>query len=805
MTSKEDSTSVPNVQQTIAKILHSTKVDYEEDTSNTRSFDKEAVNQLLNQLPKDLDGLHQAYLTHLKRTLPGPDFGMLIRALKSTKTEEKEEKSYKNSNLSSKSAKNVFSSGELTFGDKIAALSVAIQDAGPVFRTKFLEVMLCMAGSVKRRESHAALQALCQVYQNPNTFNDELEWAAFFKMPFLKDAWCNVYWQVLRLCEVHAHDPVEHGREQACRLLHLLVHKDPQHSHQHPKSNLKLIEAEWRERVWDGAWAVLCSRLGDADRKLASRISWYAMQCIQACSPAKIATSDNSQKSALKSSELKEYWTACEAKGLECELKLLKHFGEATRKALITTKKQQINSKDGDEEKKDNGAQRAAHRTLHYGLSFCVQMPLFGKRKHEVAEKLLDIYGILIEHFLLGNYVRENGQKAEYRKKTGKKGHFKKDKPKAETNNDTRTGDAGKIGKLLLIGLSRCLPAIKSNSQVIQTSLVQPLMKLLEKDRLAAKKTEEEGGRVSFAVICQAIFMLHTLHANSPLMTTSPNFSPTNSNNFDFGKMIRERLLHHPQLATHTSMHMLITKMIGQLASNNQEDLRKEALALAALGILQAPAASNNMEVFGELLRNIPLASLTIPEDPQEGEKEDGQNNKKKKGLSPLWIVSLIGKHWDPACRAMCQKQNHKKEIIADNNTGMSNSAWLASWVELKGECSLRHLYPKRSSSTTSNIIKSNDSDVDALSDAEGSFDDGEELDFDDEESLVGFDGNGDESFDESESMPSNFDSQNDSDDQQSFPDQESSMSEVEEPAPKKKKSTKAAVFAYADEYNQVD
>ncbi|KAH8905094.1 CBF-domain-containing protein [Coniochaeta sp. PMI_546] len=205
---------------------------------------------------------------------------------------EEDAAAYQKSQASSSTRKfmsTIMSSG--TMSDKVSALTLAIQES-PVHNIKAFENLITLAGKKSRGQAIAALGALVDLLGNGvvlpadrrlRTFQaqpglignlqklDIMSWASGEKLPrnitkghlvvwayedWLKDA----YFRIIQLLEVWCGDEIEYSRSRALDFVFGLLRDKPEQ-----EANLLRL---------------LVNKLGDRDRKIASRASYLLLQLL---------------------------------------------------------------------------------------------------------------------------------------------------------------------------------------------------------------------------------------------------------------------------------------------------------------------------------------------------------------------------------------------------------------------------------------------------------------------------------------------------------------------------------------------
>lgn len=434
---------------------------------------------------------------------------------------------------------------DIPLGDRLAALSLAVAE-GPIVSIKYLKGILSIAASERRREAMSALEVLVDLFTStalmPQSSHLPATDASLNRglLGWMVRTGRSIYGDMLRLLEVHAHDCLLHGRETACRFLARLL--PVRCSHQ------------------DAVISILVNKLGDPEKKLASRVAYYldvaygeevdSIAQVHAAIGRAMASIQNAKEDA---------------------------GSDGPANSSLTMKD---GSKSTVEDKRKN-----AYRIIYYALTFLTQVKLHADA--EVTKQLVTIYGLLFDHFI----VHPNNQAviALSNKKTkplGKRDRKRQKKQAAHKSSLLHSHEFGRIGKLLLSGLARAIPFLDPADAII-SSIVEPLRKLA--------KTSD-----NLAIVWQCLGLLFALkqdiHADL------------------LRNMSGGRLLHFK--GTHGALFGLLGKLCRSedCCSDGQTiALLKQAMALFAVGCLY----TNPLPLVQETLsiRKSLRASLSLSDE----------------------------------------------------------------------------------------------------------------------------------------------------------------------------------------------
>lgn len=429
----------------------------------------------------------------------------------------------------------------MPLGDKIAALSLAVSEA-PLYSLPHLTKLLQISASERRREAVQGLEAIVELFHNVPLICDNNNMDSALVTQLDRDT-KSIYTNTLRLLEVHAHDQLEHGRHTACRLLSKLLLSP--HITSYKQSTIVTI---------------LVNKMGDPDRKLASRIAYYLEQ---AWIERSIDPTTDVEMAVSKSMSV-----------------ILKQEQKSKKKPRH--KKKETQGSIGEED----GSEKAAYRVIYYAMTLLTQLKL--RRDNPMTLRIINIYGLLFEHFVIAphnNTVKGNDKKhGSFGKKDRKKG--KKDV------HTTHSYEFGRIAKLLLTGLARAIPFTNDqNGNDHLKKITTPLTSLA--------KTSE-----NLALVWQSLGLLGMLKQNVlPELT--------------------KRLRRSSELIKYRGTHGMLLNLIEKhLYSNNFNDqaivLLKKLLGLRCIGVLHAdplPMIKKLIDKYREL-----HSALRLPDDEVQGQ-----------------------------------------------------------------------------------------------------------------------------------------------------------------------------------------
>ena len=479
-------------------------------------------------------------------------------------------------------------SDSITLGDKIAALSLAVSEA-PLYALPYLHQLLHISASEKRREAGQGLEALVELFHNvPLICSDDVTHSSPLIAQFDRDI-KSIYTSTLRLLEVHAHDQLEHGRHTACRLLSRL-----------------LLSPRITVYKQSNVVAILVNKMGDPDRKLASRIAYY----------------------------LEQAWIS---KGIDStadvEMAITRSMSVILKHGQKKGKKPRHKKKDAQEE----GSEKAAYRVIYYAMTLLTQLKL--QRNSPITMRVINIYGLLFEHFVIAPH--SDTPKAEKGKKD-KKGKKKKQDPSQHSH------EFGRIAKLLLTGLSRAIPfASDQTGNDHLRKIIQPLT--------ALSKTTD-----NLALVWQSLGLLGMLGE-------------------DILPELTGRLSRSSELIKYRGTHLMLLNLIEKyIHSNYSTDqtiaILKKLLGLRCIGVLHAdplPMVKRLMDKHREL-----SSALRLPDDQVQVQSQC------------LWELTFLAKHFKASQRLNAAMVLNGRTLVKGIDVGvmeeMVDVEWLTAWTELK-------------------------------------------------------------------------------------------------------------------------
>lgn len=311
--------------------------------------------------------------------------------------------------------KTVISSG--TTSDKCSTFQVQIAEA-PLYGADYLLKLLELARSTKRHESSQAMAALEKVFdtilppaglhkmvymkqrkwERPGDISDKSLLIVYFE-----DVVKRCFMEFLKLVEIVLQDQIAHSRETAMRTLCQLGCK--------------------KDEQLNNVLSLLTNKLGDVDRKLASRAMFYLQEIV------------NAQK-------------------------------EATEPVIGQV--EQLVERPGVSEK-----------AQYYGLTFLSQIML-SHSMPQVTERLVKLYLAILKNHVIPSIVRE-AEKAKAAKK--QKAH-KTNKKKQEQVETELAPATARLAKVVTTGLNRALPFYKGSLGLLD-ELTTPIIKMISTSSFA--------------------------------------------------------------------------------------------------------------------------------------------------------------------------------------------------------------------------------------------------------------------------------------------------------------------------------
>lgn len=311
-----------------------------------------------------------------------------------------------------------------TVSDRCAALTLALQTS-PVHGLEHLKGLIALAGSKSRHEAFLALEALRDlfsreqgmlppgrklryIHQQPiaRLSGDSRERRQAVLLWHWEEALKTAYLEVVRLVEVLTQDAIGHSRERACRLLNDLLIANP-----HEQSGNIL--------------ALLANKLGDPERRLASRIPYYLTELV------------NAHPRVLATGALEHVRTIIDRPGCD-------------------------------------------DRTRYYALCFLVQIRL-QRGAPAITAALLQIYLGLFTRYILNNLEAGQTERDKRRTRIQKRNRHRQRERGEDVAVSAIPAEHARMARALLTGINRALPFATGTDGELRALLVSfadPLLKL---------------------------------------------------------------------------------------------------------------------------------------------------------------------------------------------------------------------------------------------------------------------------------------------------------------------------------------
>ncbi len=310
--------------------------------------------------------------------------------------------------------KTVINSG--TANDKCSTFQIQLAEA-PLYGAEYLTKLLEMAKSTSRHESSLAIATLTKVFESilppvgirKLLYIKQRKWenagklgAKTLMVIFFEDTLKRTFFELLKILEIQLQDQIAHSRGLAMRSICQLGKRTDEQL-----SNIS---------------GLLANKLGDPDRKLASRAMFYLQETI------------NAQK-------------------------------ESTETVIGAV--EQVIVRPGVNEK-----------AQYYGLTFLSQI-LLSHSQPEVTERLVKLYMAILKNSIIPSILKE-AEKAKAAKKQ-KRQPKKKNVNDIETELAPATN---RLAKVVTTGLNRALPFYKGPKTVLE-ELSGPIQKLVNSSSFA--------------------------------------------------------------------------------------------------------------------------------------------------------------------------------------------------------------------------------------------------------------------------------------------------------------------------------
>ena len=311
-----------------------------------------------------------------------------------------------------------------TVSDRISALTLAFQ-ASPVHGLDHLKGLLEIAKSKSGHEALLALDAikdlLCQgdcpvlppgrklryMHQQPvNSLADcspETKRQAAL-LWYFEESLKTAYLEIIKVAEILTQDPILHARERGCRLIYELLRANP-------------FEQE------GNILALLANKLGDSERRLASRMPYYFSELVNA------------------------------------------HPRQLTTLAIEHVR--QVIDRPG-----------VADRCKYYALTFLVQIRLIGSAPAATAG-LLQIYLGLFKTYIINSLAQESKDKKFISKRQKRLRHRQKQQG-IVVEAPVVAEEHARMAKMLLTGINRAFPFASNAGEELKQLLLSFAVPLLQ-------------------------------------------------------------------------------------------------------------------------------------------------------------------------------------------------------------------------------------------------------------------------------------------------------------------------------------
>lgn len=487
--------------------------------------------------------------------------------------------------------------------DRINAMSLQAQES-PFHGLEWIRKLLEMAVSESRHESYPAMDALKSLFLlilPPQALRPRLlSWAErgdlseqrettsarALLLAYFEDSLRQAFLDFLKILEIMLHDQVAAGRERGLRILYELVLAYP---------------AGWTESI---LLRLLVNKLGDPERKIASRVVYYLQMVVERHEPLTLPT--------------------------------VKLVQEGVMKYVP--------------------ASHQSDKIAYYGLTFFSQLRL-SDGASEVTEVLLTTYQHFLQAFISS---LENGRSASTDKRRGSKKPARHGRKRARTsdNKDELGGQEGlsqdetpRIVKVVLLGLTRAIPFARADGLAVY-----------------GEKLFEIAGRIrSFPTLLQASSLIFRIlygsaesAVNGPSSDSSFDLLATLVSQYllDCTRMA-QATSSHPQL------FKLLYKIVSLLGSSPQAQALRclraimKAILTASMAVPSPAFAAATLLLLNEALAMKPALRLAIsfPEEQQwEGEEDEERKHKKAANVpgddhSLYWELLVLARYAHPTIR----------------------------------------------------------------------------------------------------------------------------------------------------------
>lgn len=483
---------------------------------------------------------------------------------------------------------------EGTLADRVSAMSLQVQES-PFHGLEWTRKLLDMAVSESRHESYPAMDALKELFLlilPPQTLRPRLlAWAErgdlseqrevtsarALILAYFEDALRQAFLDFIKILEIMLHDQVAAGRERGLRTLYELVLAYP---------------AGWTEPV---LLRLLVNKLGDPERKIASRVVYYLQMVVERHEALTLPTVRLVQQDVMK---------------------------HALR-------------------------ENQSDKVAYYGLTFFSQLRL-SEGTSEVTEVLLATY----QHFLQAFLSSLEKGTASGRQQRGKKAvkHWKK---KTKTgNNDELGGDeelsqdeTPRIVKVVLSGLTRAIPFARAEGLAVYgerlfaiAGRIRSFPTLLQASSLIFRILYGSAESATRDVASSLSFDLLTTLVSQYLL--------------DYSRMAQAT-------SSHAQLFKLLYKIVSLLGASLQAQALRclratmKALLTTSTTVPSPAFAAATLLLLNEALAMKPALRLAIsfPED-QEEDSRSGRDRKLASAAgddhSLYWELLVLARHVHP-------------------------------------------------------------------------------------------------------------------------------------------------------------
>lgn len=490
---------------------------------------------------------------------------------------------------------------EGTLVDRINAMSLQAQES-PFHGLEWIRKLLEMAVSESRHESYPAMEALKGLFLlilPPQALRPRLlSWAErsdlseqrettsarALLLAHFEDSLRQAFLDFVKILEIMLHDQVVAGRERSLRILYELVLAYP---------------AGWTEPI---LLRLLVNKLGDPERKLASRVVYYLQMAVERHEPLTLPAVKLVQEGVMK----------------------------------YVPKVHQ------------------SDKIAYYGLTFFSQLKL-SDGASEVTEVLLATYQHFLQTFIssletdrsTGTGKKRGSKKlAQYRRKRARKSDTDEVGREEEFSQD----ETPRIVKVVLLGLTRAIPFARADGLVIY----------------GEKLFGIAGRIRSFPTLLQAsslIFRILYGSAESTVSSTSSDSSFDLLATLVSQYLLDCTRMAHAT-SSHSQLFKLLYKIVSLLGASYQVQALRclriimKAVLTASMMVPSPAFAAATLLLLNEALAMKPALRLAIsfPEEQQEeGRVLVGMSKKVSNSIgddqSPYWELLVLARHAHPTVR----------------------------------------------------------------------------------------------------------------------------------------------------------